>query len=136
MLNELRNRISAFTSQHQFCVISARGETSASAAPAWLFHHGLELFCLLPRWSDVLYHLEQDPHVMVIILDTQSKALRWLQYRGCAQAIQSKDLEQVLPHGTPNMQVDDRFVAVRITAERIDLIDENRGWGARETLDM
>ena len=136
MLDELRDRISAFTSQHQSCVISTSGGTGAWAAPAWLYSHGLELVCLLPRWSDVLYYLEQDPHVMVIILDTQSKALRWLQYRGWARAIQPKDLEQVLPGGTPYMPPDDRYVAIQVIAEQIDLIDENHGWGARETLDL
>ncbi len=136
MLDELRDRISAFTSQHQVCVISTRGGAGAWAAPAWLYNQGLELVCLLPRWSDVLYHLEQDPHVMVIILDMQSKALRWLQYSGSAQLIQSRDAEEILPQESLNIQVDDRYVTVRITAERIDLIDENHGWGARETLDL
>ncbi len=136
MLDELRDRISAFTSQHQVCVISTSGGTGAWAAPAWLYNHRLELVCLLPRWSDVLYHLEQDPHVMVIIQDTQSKALRWLQYRGRGQVAQPGDLEQALPDGRPNMWIDDRYVAIRITADQIDLIDENHGWGARETLDL
>jgi hypothetical protein len=105
-------------------------------APAWHFGYGLEIVCLLPSWSDALYYLEQDPHVMVIILDTQSKALRWLQYTGNAQIVHWLDVEQILPQGLKNMQVDDRYIAVRITAKRIDLIDENCGWGARETLDL
>ncbi len=136
MLDELRDRISAFTSQHKFCVISTTGGSGAWAAPAWLFSHGLELVCLLPRWSDVLYHLEQDPHVMVIILDTQSKALRWLQYSGNAQLVQPPDVEQIAQQGPLTKTIDDGYVAVRITPERIDLIDENHGWGARETLDL
>ncbi len=136
MLDELRDRITAFTSQHQSCVISTNGGSGAWAAPAWLYSLGLELVCLLPRWSDVLYHLEQDPHVMVIIQDSQSKALRWLQYLGRAQLVQPGDLEQVLPAGRLNMCADERYVAVRVTAEQINLIDENHGWGARETLDL
>lgn len=136
MLDELRDRISAFTSHQQVCVISTRGGSGAWAAPAWFYNRGLELVCLLPRWSDVVYHLEQDSHVMVIILDMQSKMLRWLQYSGNAQLVQPLDAEEVLSQEPPKIQVDDRYVAVRITAERIDLIDENRGWGARETLDL
>ncbi len=136
MLDELRDRITAFMAQHQTCVISTRGIAGAWVAPAWHYCHGLEMVCLLPRWSDALYYLEQDPRVMVIILDTQSKALRWLQYSGSAQVIQPLDGKQILPGGPPNLQIDDRYVAVRITAERIDLIDENHGWGVRETLDL
>ena len=136
LLDELRDRISAFIAQHQICVISTRGVNGAWVAPARHYSCGLEIVCLLPRWSDALYYLEQDPHVMVIIPDTQSKALRWLQYSGNAQLVQSLDVEEILPQESPNMQVEDRYVAVRITAERIDLIEENRGWGVRETLDF
>jgi hypothetical protein len=136
MLDELRDRITAFIVQHQICVISTKGVTGAWVAPAWLYGSGLEIVCLLPRWSDALYYLEQDPHVMVIILDTQSKALRWLQYSGNAQLVHWQDVEQILPQAPSCFQADDRYVVVRISAERIDLIDENRGWGARETLDL
>jgi hypothetical protein len=104
--------------------------------PAWHYSHGLEIVCVLPRWSDALYFLEQDPRVMVIIPDTQSKALRWLQYSGSAYVIQPPYAERILPQGSLNMQIDDGYAAIRITAERIDLIDENRGWGARETLEL
>ncbi len=133
MLDELRDRITAFIAQHQICVIGTKGAAGAWVVPAWHYNHGLEIVCLLPRWSDALYFLEQDPRVMVIIPDTQSKALRWLQYSGSAQVIQPQEIEHTCP---PNMPVDDRYAAVRITAERIDLIDENRGWGRRETLDL
>jgi hypothetical protein len=136
LLDELRDRISAFIAQHPICVISTRGDTGAWVDVAWHYSDGLEIVCLLPRWSDALYYLEQDPHVMLVILDTQSNALRWLQYRGFAQLVQSLDAGKTLPQLSPNLPVDDRYVAVRITAERIDLIDENRGWGARETLDL
>ncbi len=136
MLDELRDRISVFTSQHQFCVISTSGGSGAWAAPAWLYSRGLELVCLLPRWSDVLYHLEQDSHVIVIIQDSQSEALRWLQYLGQAQVVQPGELAQVLPTRRLDMWTNERYVAVRITAEQINLIDENHGWGARETLDL
>ncbi len=136
MLDELRDRISAFTSQHQICVISTTGVSGAWAAPAWIYNHGIELVCLLPRWSDVLYHLEQDPQVMVIIQDSQSRALRWLQYIGRAQVIGPEELEQVSTNRRLNMRADERYVAISIVAEHIDLIDENHGWGARETLDL
>ena len=136
MLDELRDRITAFIAQHPVCVVSTRGGAGAWVAPAWHFSDGLEMVCLLPRWSDALYYLEQDPRVMVIILDPQSKALRWLQYSGRAHVTQPLETVQILPQEPPDMPIDDRHVAIRITAERIDLIDENRGWGARETIDL
>lgn len=136
MLDELRDRITEFISQHRISVISTRGSSGEWAIPTWHHPLGLEMVCLLPRWSDVLYHLEQDPRVMLIILDTQCEALCWLQYRGTARIVDAPDWERILPEEESNKQPDDRYVAIRITPERIDIIDESRGWGARETLDV
>jgi hypothetical protein len=122
VLDELRQRIATFLSQNKVCVISTSGCFGAWAVSAQYQNHGLELDCQLPRWSDTVYHLEQDPQTLVIVLDEKSGHSRWLQYRGIA---------------TVNvLSADERYVALHITPERIDLIDESRGWGARETLDF
>ena len=122
MIDELRERIAAFLSQNQVCVISTSGCQGPWSVTAQYQNRGLELDCRVPRWSDALYHLEQDPHVLVIILDTQPDSTRWLQYYGVARIDSSAAA--------------DRYVAVHITPERVDLMDESRGWGARETLDV
>jgi len=56
---------------------------------------------------------------MAIIQD--ATPLRWLQYLGTACIADSSD---------------ERYATIHIMPERIDLIDESRGWGARETLDL
>ncbi len=122
MIDELRDRIVAYLSQNQVCIISTSGRQGAWSVTAPYRNRGLELECRVPRWSDALYHVEQDPCVVVIILDAQSNSSRWLQYRGIARI--------------DSATADDRYIAVHITPERVDLMDESRGWGARETLDM
>jgi len=122
LIDELRERIAAYLSQNQVCVISTSGCQGAWSVTAQYQNRGLELDCRVPRWSDALYHLEQDPHVLVIVLAAQPESARWLQYRGIARI--------------DSAAADDRYVAVRITPERVDLVDEGRGWGARETLDV
>lgn len=119
MLDELRNRVISFLSQNQVCVIATSGAHGAWAVLAQYDNSGLELNCRLPRWSDSLYHIEQEPRVMAIIQD--ANPLRWLQYRGIARIADSTD---------------DRYATIHIVPERIDLIDEDRGWGSRETLDI
>jgi len=136
LLDELRDRITEFISQHRISVISTSGLSGEWAIPAWHQPLGLEMVCLLPRWSDALYHLEQDPRVMLIILDTQGDGLRWVQYRGNARVVDASDWEKTLPQGMPKLHVDEGYVVVRITPVRIDLIDESHGWGERETLDV
>jgi hypothetical protein len=70
LLDKLRDQMAAYFSQHRVCVLSTAGSQGAWAMPVRYRNHGLELECLLPRWTDVAYHLEQDPRVMVVILDT------------------------------------------------------------------
>ena len=120
MLDELRDRFTAFLSRNHICVIITSGSLGAWAVLAHYDNDGVALSCRLPRWSDVTYYLEQDPLVMAIIMDAHSDQLCWLQYRGLAHVTESTD---------------DRFITVQIAPERVDLIDESRGWGARETLD-
>jgi hypothetical protein len=122
LLDELRDRITHFLAQNRGCVVSTSGATGAWAVPAQYQSRGLEIDCLLPAWSDALYHLERDPHALVIVPDIHSGPSRWLEYRGIAQ---------VNPYAG-----DERYVAVHFKPERLDLIDEGQGWGARETLDL
>ena len=119
MLDELRNRVIAYLSQNRVCVIATSGSLGAWAVSAQYDNSGLELNCRLPRWSDALFHIEQEPRVMAIIQDVNP--LRWMQYRGTARISDSTD---------------ERYATIHIMPERIDLIDEDRGWGARETLDI
>lgn len=136
MLDQLRARIADYLSEHQVCVVSTSGLTGAWAIPARYRSQGLEVDCLLPRWADVTYHLEQRPDVLLIIRDTQVDDLRWLECRGAAQVITSPDWLGFLPEETAVPHPDSRYVVIRVTPKRIDLVDESLGWGARETLDL
>lgn len=122
MIDELHERMARYLSQQQVCVISTTGTLGAWAVVAHYHSQGLALDCWLPRWSDAVYYLEQDPRALVIVYDAQSGQTRWLQYRGTACVDDSS--------------ADARQVAVHITPERLDLIDESHGWGARETLEI
>ena len=119
MLEQLRDRVTEYLSQNRNCVITTNGCNGAWAASASYENSGLTLHCRLPRWSDVVFHIEQDPQVLVIIQGDTS--LCWLQFRGTAKFADAPEAG---------------YVTVRIIPQRIDLFDENRGWGARETLDL
>lgn len=122
LLDGLRERIIRYLEQNRMCVVSTSGVLGAWAVPAQYESHGLEIDCLLPAWSDALYHLERDPRALVIVPDVDAGTSRWLQYCGIAQV--------------SSCGPDKRYVAIHLTPERVDLIDENRGWGARETLEV
>ena len=119
MLDELRDRVISYLSQNRVCVMATSGAHGTWAILAQYDNSGLELNCRLPRWSDTLYHIEQEPRVIVII--QTANPLRWLQYGGIARIADSTDT---------------RYATIHIVPERIDLIDESRGWGSRETLEL
>ncbi|MBI3359888.1 MAG: pyridoxamine 5'-phosphate oxidase family protein [Chloroflexi bacterium] len=136
LMDELRDTVANYLLKHQVCVLSTSGTAGAWAMPTWYRSRGLEVECLVPRWADVAYYLEQNPEVLLVIHDPQAASLRWLQYRGVARLIDSPDWSSLLPERMSIVRPEERYVTFRIKPERIDLIDESRGWGARETLDF
>ncbi len=139
MLDELRDQIALYLSKHQVCVISTTGPEGARAIPTRYRNHGLGVDCLLPRWTDVAYHLEQDPRVALVIQDASTPDL-WLRYLGTAQVVENPDWtewtwdKELFTHTsrfTSNL-----YLVARITPRQIDLLDESRGWGTRETLEF
>lgn len=121
VLDELRDRIVSILSQNNVCVIATRGAFGSWAIPVQYENQVLELNCRLPRWSDAVFHIEQEPHVVAIIMHAQTAPLCWLQYRGLARIADSTD---------------DRYMVIHIEPERIDLIDESHGRGTGEALDL
>ena len=143
MEDELRDCMVAFLLKHRICVLTTSGTGGAWAMPARyrplaeaVVSRHLEVECLLPRWADAIYHLEQCPQALLIIVEAQGIGLRWLQYQATAQPVALPDWPRLLPRGVSQVRPEDRYSVVRLTPQRIDLIDESRGWGARETLDL
>ncbi|MBI3914213.1 MAG: pyridoxamine 5'-phosphate oxidase family protein [Chloroflexi bacterium] len=163
LLNKLRERIETFLSAHPVGVLSTSGLHGAWAMPVRYRNCGLEVDCLIPRWADVAFHIEQDPRVLLLVPNRDAPATRWLQIAGAAQlldlrrqvpvgfqisdfGVDNSQSPTLAPHASAgvsnpqspmtNYQLPDLYVVVRITPQRIDLIDESQGWGARETLDL
>lgn len=114
-------------------VLSAGGELGPHALPVQFTLEGLDALCLLPRWSELAYALAGSDRVVLVVLAAPESERRWVRYRGTASLVAPADW----PARSPAVPApDDRFHLIRIRPERIDLIDEERGWGARETLDL
>ncbi|OGO40655.1 MAG: hypothetical protein A2Z04_04985 [Chloroflexi bacterium RBG_16_57_9] len=135
MLDKLRDQISAYLAHHDVCILSTAGTEGAWAMPVRYRSRGLEVECLVPRWADVAYYLEQDPRVLLVIQACGNDSLRWLQYRGRARPVSAPNWVEWSPGRVSPALADDLYLVVHVTPERIDLFDESRGWGARETLE-
>ncbi|MBI2908262.1 MAG: hypothetical protein HYX92_11495 [Chloroflexi bacterium] len=139
MLNVVRERMRAHLLAHAVGVLSISGGQGSWATAVRYRVAGLELDCLVPRWADVAYHLEKNPSVMVVVLASalpnSRKPLCWLEYRGTARPVRAPDWSGLLPNGANESLAGELYLVVRVSPKRLDLVDESRGWGARETLD-
>ena len=95
----------------------------------------LEVDCLVPRWADVAHQLTQKARVMLIVQASSGAGLRWLQIQGTTQPVEAPDWSRLLPRWISVEQPDALFLVARVTPSRIDLIDEDLGWGVQETLE-
>ena len=136
MLDKLRDKVATYLAGQRVCVLSTTGPEGVRSMLAYYRPHGLEVDCLLPRWADVTYHLEQDPRVALVIPAAPASGRRWLQCLGTAAPLTHPDWTGLLPDVPFALPPDDLYLVVRVTPLRIDLMDETQGWGARETLEL
>jgi len=133
MLDKLRDWIIAFLAEHHVCIFSTAGSQGARAMPVHYHNDGLELDCLLPRWADAVYHLEGDQRVALVV---PTAGRTWLQILGLARPLPRPNGADLLPDSPGAAAPDGFYLAFRITPTRINLLDKDRGWGVRETLDL
>lgn len=140
--NDRINRFTAFLAHQRTCIISTTASHGVWAIPVWYRsvlrnsrNPTLEINCLVPRWSDVAHHLTQVPKVVLIIQTTSGAGLCWLQVQGMAREVEIPDWTRLLPRWASKVQPDSLYQVVRVTPGRIDLIDDELGWGIQETLE-
>jgi hypothetical protein len=140
--NEQGNRISNFLSHQRTAVISTTDAPGVSALPVWYRRlpenarsPGLEVDCLVPRWADVAHRLADTSEVVLIVQATSGAGLRWLQIKGTARPVEAPDWSRLLPRWVNATQPDSLYLVIRVKPSRIDLVDEDLGWGVQETLE-
>ena len=140
--DERKRRIASFLAHQRTGVIGAIAGQGMWSMPVWYRlarepgrGRGLELDCLVPRWTDVAHHLSEKAKVLLIVQAPSSAGLRWAQVRGTASPVEAPDWARLLPRWVSRMQSDELYMVLRVTPSRIDLIDEDQGWGIQETLE-
>ena len=120
-------------------VLTISGTEGTWAMPVRYRVVNLELYCLVPRWADIAYHVELHPGVLMVIISvflSPKDPLRWLQYKGNARPVAVQEWSGLLPQGASEALAKDVYLVLRVLPGRIDLFDESRGWGVRETLEI
>lgn len=141
MLDKLQDRFQAYLSSHSICTLITQGMPNPLALIAKYFPAAatsdktLQVDCLIPRWADITYHLEQNPGLILIIPDLPDTPMRWLQYRGSARPLRPHEGIDPAVSDALKGSVAEQYQVFRVIPWRVDLIDEDRGWGVVETLD-
>lgn len=140
--DEQKSGMAAFLAHQRTGVISAIAGQGMWAMPVWYRlapgpsgSRSLAVDCLVPRWADIAHLLTQDARVVLIVQASSGAGLRWVQMRGTAREIEAPDWARILPRWVSTAQPDALFLVVRVTPIRIDLVDEDLGWGVQETLE-
>jgi len=136
VLYELRQQMSSYLAAHQTCILCCSAQESNWAIPVAYHSQGVQVSCLLPRWADAAYYLEQDARVSLIIPDGAAPPMRWLQIRGLARlepysAGQAGGPAEFIIQAPASL-----YHLVTVTPQRADWVDESQGWGLLETLDF
>ena len=71
----------------------------------------------------------------MIVQASSGAGLRWAQVRGTANPVEAPDWARLLPRWASTAQPHALYLVVRLAPSRIDLIDEDLGWGVQETLE-
>jgi hypothetical protein len=135
-------RIASFLAHQRIGVISVASSPDVWAMPVWYRHNpgfsgsrSLEVDCLVPHWADIAHQLTRHRRVVVIIQASSGAGLGWLQIQGTAQPVEAPEWSRLLPRWVSDVQPDSIYLVVRVMPSRIDLIDEDLGWGVQETLE-
>jgi hypothetical protein len=140
--DELKKRVRSFLAHQRTCIISTAETEGVWTIPALYRpvpespgNPEHEVDCLVPRWSDVAHHLTQKPKVVLIVQLSPSAGLSWLQIQGTSRPVETPDWSQLLPRWAITIQPAALYLVVRVTPNRIDLVNEDLGWGVQDTLE-
>jgi hypothetical protein len=95
----------------------------------------LEVDCLVPRWTNLAQNFSEKAKVLLIVQAPSGGGLRWAQIRGTATRVETPDWARFSPRWVSAVQPDQLYLVIRVAPSRIDLIDEDLGWGIQETLE-
>lgn len=92
--------------------------------------------CRVPTWSGVADLLETTRQVTLVVVQNSENGLRWVFLRGLGKVIKDPDWEGFGPLQIGWTNIGDLYQLLRIEPKHMELFDEQKGWGYRETADF
>lgn len=92
--------------------------------------------CRIPTWSGIGDLLEEPKELTLVATVETGAHLRWFLVRGEGTVVPDPDWDGLRPQFADRVSLDDLYHLVRLKPARMELVDEQRGWGFRETVDL
>lgn len=120
------------TMETRYAVLGVAGY----ALPVRFRVRGSIVECSVPTWSGIIDLLEKTEVVTLVAVQNSGTTLNWLYLRGVGSVIENQDWEGLIPSERSLVDAGDLYQLLRLEPERMELFDEQRGWGYRETADF
>jgi hypothetical protein len=131
MLDQIRHRMASYLAEYDSGILTVMNGSQSVSMPVRYHSRLLGVTCLVVRWSDLVYALEQQPTVELLIPATAYPEM-WMHYQARAHLLPRSDVATFQGMSASPFQ----YVMAQLTPYRIDLIDQRVTWGARETLEL
>lgn len=131
MLNQARQRVIDALRIPRSAVLATSGPAGLQVSEFPCQADGLELFLLLPKTSDHLFNLEQDPAVSLLTPSWELKGeARLLAFHQAGQ--------ELFPEAKASQAGEEWYILVRIEPRQLQIRREGAqpGWGNLETIDL
>ncbi|MDW7674235.1 MAG: hypothetical protein SCK28_06850 [Bacillota bacterium] len=92
--------------------------------------------CGVPTWSGVGDLLEKAEKITLVAVQNYGTNLRWLFLKGAGTVVKDPDWEGIVSPQGGRVDPGDLYQLLRIEPKRMELFDEQLGWGFRETADF
>ena len=92
--------------------------------------------CSVSSWSGLRDFPEKVEEVTLVVIKNSEDNLSWIFLRGTGSIIENQGWGALFPSEHALVDPKDLYHILRIEPKRMELFDEKRGWGFRETVDL
>ena len=92
--------------------------------------------CSVPTWNGLSDLPEKIEAVTLVVINNSETDLSWVFVRGTGRIVENQSWETLIPSEHGLVDPEDLYHLLRIEPTRMELFDEKRGWGFRETADL
>lgn len=141
MVDKLRQEITEFLNRHQTGHLALTGLDGPWATVVRFISAGLTLYLIEPSASDLVFFVENDPHLALTVDEPEGGHVRHVQFFGAARILASQELDQgpaevQTTYAWKNRQEPGVYVVIEVKPKRSYRVSHDRGTTYRDTIDV